>query len=305
MVKNIFYVFLAFGAVLFLLPAGFLFAAADLSISETDITLTKEEPFDGDAVKIYARVFNIGDEDVFGFVQFFSNQKEIADPQPISVKPNTYDDVFINWKAKAGAHSIKAKIISAADQNAKNNESQKAVFVDSDSDKDGIGNAKDPDIDGDGLLNEEEKSAGTDSFKPDTDGDGINDKIDIFPLEKTEWRDTNNNGIGDNKDPDADGDALPNVDEIQKYGTNPLNQDTDADGLPDGQEIAVKKDPNKPDNPAQLKNSWFSSLFSASFLDSVVSFFKGGKNTLYLLLGIPALLIIILLFRKKGRRRRG
>ena len=42
--------------------------------------------------------------------------------------------------------------------------------------------------------------------------------------------------MGDNKDPDADGDGLTNQDEIQEYGTNPLSSDSDNDGLNDKQE---------------------------------------------------------------------
>ena len=67
-----------------------------------------------------------------------------------------------------------------------------------DSDKDGIVDSKDncpdvagainmfgcPDIDGDGLSDNEEIEKGTDPHKVDTDGDGENDKSDQCPLEK-------------------------------------------------------------------------------------------------------------------------
>ena len=43
---------------------------------------------------------------------------------------------------------------------------------------------------------------------------------------------------------DFDGDGLTNWDEINTYQTDPLNLDTDGDGLPDGWEVANNLDPN-------------------------------------------------------------
>jgi hypothetical protein len=84
-----------------------------------------------------------------------------------------------------------------------------------DMDGDAIGDACDPDIDGDELSNEEELAPGTDPYNPDTDGDGLTDG-----------------------------------EEVNVYITNPLNPDTDGDGLTDGEEVNVyDTDPNVPDNP--------------------------------------------------------
>jgi outer membrane protein OmpA-like peptidoglycan-associated protein len=89
-----------------------------------------------------------------------------------------------------------------------------------------------PDLDGDGLLNTEEKQIGTDPLNPDTDGDGLKDGDEVHryhtnPLLK-----------------DTDGDGLSDYDEIFKYQTNPLNRDTDGDTLTDGDEVLkYKTDP--------------------------------------------------------------
>ena len=134
-------------------------AKTDLSIAETDVTFSKADPLDGDLIRVYARVFNSGDNDVSGYVVFSSDEKEIANHQPISLKPNTYDDVFIDWKVKAGTYNIKAKIIglNSIDDNIGNNETiKKDFFVDLDTDGDGIGNKKDIDDDNDDLIDEEE-----------------------------------------------------------------------------------------------------------------------------------------------------
>jgi outer membrane protein OmpA-like peptidoglycan-associated protein len=58
------------------------------------------------------------------------------------------------------------------------------------------------DLDGDGLLNDEEKRLGTDPLNPDTDGDKLRDGEEVF-----------------------------------KYRTNPLDPDSDDDGLEDGYEV--------------------------------------------------------------------
>lgn len=73
-----------------------------------------------------------------------------------------------------------------------------------DLDGDGIGDVCDPDIDGDGLTNEQEVILGTDPYNPDTDGDGLTDSA-----------------------------------EVDTHGTNPLLADTDGDGLTDGDEINI------------------------------------------------------------------
>ena len=90
-----------------------------------------------------------------------------------------------------------------------------------DMDNDGIGDACDDDIDGDGLSNAQEAVLGTDPRNPDTDGDGLTDgqEVNVY-----------------NTDPlkaDTDGDGLTDGQEITVYMTNPLKADTDGDGLTD------------------------------------------------------------------------
>lgn len=285
-------------------------AVVDISLNEQDITLSKENAFAGDTVKIFARLNNLGDADILGYVIFSDNQKQISIPQSISIRPGTYDDVFVDWKVTGGEHKITLEIfdIDAFGQNPRKNKTvQKIYSIDSDSDGDGIGDKKDPDADNDGLPNDQEIATGTDPLKPDSDGDGVSDKIDAFPKDKTEWRDTDNDGIGDNKDSDADGDGLTNDQEIQQYGTNPLNSDSDNDGLSDQTEIAVQTDPNKPDSDYDGVNDLLdkfpldSARTGASLMDSVAGLLN-SKNSMYLIYGAPfALLVMYLLFRKKRR----
>jgi len=295
----------------FLFPGDSL-AKTDLSVTTTDITFSKDEPFAGETIRIFGRVFNLGDTDVYGFVVFLDNAKEIADPQPISVKVNTYDDVFIDWQVKEGNHTIKAKIINTnfKDDNTENNEAiRENYFVDLDTDEDGIGNKKDTDDDNDGVPDDQEIAMGTDPLNPDTDGDKVKDNIDVFPLDKTEWQDTDKDGLGDNKDPDADGDGLTNEEEIYKYGTNPLNLDSDSDGFSDKKEIDLKTNPLKADSDGDgvidsedafpLDPTKFA---AASLMDSLKKLF-GGKWSSLTYIGIGLFLAILFFFRFRRKRR--
>lgn len=78
-----------------------------------------------------------------------------------------------------------------------------------DTDKDGIGNNEDKDDDGDGLSDADEISKNTDPLKADTDGDTVNDKEDAYPLDPTQARDYDRDGVSDSKDKDADNDGIP------------------------------------------------------------------------------------------------
>lgn len=57
------------------------------------------------------------------------------------------------------------------------------------------------------------------------------------------------NKQGEQIDPtlDSDGDRIPDVEEINKYGTDPHSYDTDKDGIGDRQELLDRTDPTSPD----------------------------------------------------------
>jgi type IV pilus assembly protein PilY1 len=90
-----------------------------------------------------------------------------------------------------------------------------ALFVDSDSDNDGIADAEE-DADGDGIPDE---------IDSDDDGDGIADDAE----------DRDGDGIPDVSDPDVDGDGIANVDEDDDGDgvANRLDADDDGDGILD------------------------------------------------------------------------
>ena len=125
-----------------------------------------------------------------------------------------------------------------------------------------------PDTDGDGINDVLEILYGTAIDNPDTDGDGLTDYEEAYLcLTDPTVYDSVKKGVSDS-DADIDGDGLTNAEEIAAgtdlyaedsddddltdyeevytYKTDPLEYDTDEDGLPDGIEIRVELDPLNP-----------------------------------------------------------
>jgi hypothetical protein len=79
-------------------------------------------------------------------------------------------------------------VSDAPDTNTSDNTVTESIFVDLDTDGDGIPNRLDKDQDNDGLTNEQEQAQSTNQLKSDTDGDGVNDKQDFYPLDPTKTK---------------------------------------------------------------------------------------------------------------------
>ncbi|MGB1432847.1 MAG: putative Ig domain-containing protein, partial [Candidatus Poseidoniaceae archaeon] len=130
---------------------------------------------------------------------------------------------------------------------------------------DSPGLVEDLDDDADGILDTDEVNDGTSPTNPDTDGDGMCDGPnavggvctagpDAFPLDPSADTDTDGDGMPDTidgpstsvpplvEDEDDDGDGLDDVNETDTglyvdatdTGTDPLDPDTDNDGICDG-----------------------------------------------------------------------
>lgn len=140
-----------------------------------------------------------------------------------------------------------------------------------DFDFDSIGDECDPDIDGDGIPNEQDSDRDGDEvadsidncpihYNPsqaDTDGDGIGDACDNCPLiANPNQEDSDGDGWGDLCDDDHDGDGVP--DELDNCPNIPNSDqsDIDCDGKGDvcDQDIDGDGIPNEQDNKPTIFN---------------------------------------------------
>ena len=104
------------------------------------------------------------------------------------------------------------------------------------------------DFDGEALVTRTEQNASTDPFDPDTDTDTLTDLFEYrFATVDPLVADTDGDGVPDGQE-DPDGETLVNVRE-QRYGTDPLDPDTDDDDLTEAYEVdATETNPLIPDS---------------------------------------------------------
>jgi len=138
-----------------------------------------------------------------------------------------------------------------------------SIFVDRDTDKDGVPdsveqtNGTNPndgtdakDTDGDGVPDYVEVQQGTNpnnaNDATDTDGDGVPDYVETV-LWPNQGLPAGNSTVAGEEDRDTDGDGVPDYQEVVD-GTNPKNdtdtKDTDGDGVPDYVEVQQGTNPS-------------------------------------------------------------
>ncbi len=114
----------------------------------------------------------------------------------------------------------------------------------------------DSDLDNDGLSNLEEFTATTDPNDDDSDDDGMIDGYEVDngldPILNDASEDADNDNLTNIEEynagtlinnPDSDNDELNDYDEIYIHNTDPLDSDTDDDGMKDGYEITEGLNP--------------------------------------------------------------
>ncbi len=131
------------------------------------------------------------------------NQGGIA---PFSITPALPDGVSLNSTtgeiSGRPTAAIASTVFTVTSTNAAGNSTISfRLFIDLDTDSDGVLNAVDGDDDGDGIL----------------------DGNDAFPFDRNEWTDSDNDGTGDNADTDDDNDGVLDTCDV----------DTNGDGIPD------------------------------------------------------------------------
>ena len=109
------------------------------------------------------------------------------------------------------------------------------IACDPDIDHDGIPNEEDDDMDGDGWPNDRDNCPRI--YNPnqsDSDGDGVGDVCDNCQLNSNSGQeDSDLDGIGDACDQDQDGDGIPDEFDNCPYAYNPDQEDEDCNGIGD------------------------------------------------------------------------
>ncbi len=205
---------------LFVSPAPSHAASCVLSIRTQDISVVPAAPFLNQSARIYATVQPECNSDTEGSVLFYANDALIGN-KPISYKKaGRAEEVWVNWRPTQYGET-KLRVDTKGEGGEVGDSASITLFIDRDTDNDGVGDREDLDDDNDGVL----------------------DGADSHPLDPTRSRDTDGDGIDDSIDSDDDNDGLYDFAE-QNLGTNPLKYDTDGDGVGDKQD-AFPLDPKR------------------------------------------------------------
>jgi hypothetical protein len=127
-------------------------------------------PFAGEPVRIYAALRNHTDHDLTGTVRFNVNGKRIG-VSYVNALPGRIVEAWVDWTPPYGNHVITAALsevrlheLGTSPQTVEvvSQLAEDMLFIDYDTDKDGIGNAEDSDDDNDGISDDDEIAQGTD-----------------------------------------------------------------------------------------------------------------------------------------------
>ncbi len=131
---------------------------------------SSETIFEGVPTRIYVALRNNTEHDLTGTVRFTDNGKRIGS-QDVSALSGRLVEAWIDWTPGGGEHKISASLSDASlhvigggteQIDITNIIAEDALVIDTDTDKDGVGNTTDTDDDGDTISDIDEKTRGSD-----------------------------------------------------------------------------------------------------------------------------------------------
>ena len=175
-------------AVVLLLCAAVYLGGWELVVAQTNagfvqgLWYDRETLLDGEPVRIYAAIRNNTGGDLTGTVEFYVNGERI-ERNSVAALQNRIIESWADWTPAYGTSTITATL-SRTELSSTASGTQRVsvvstltedvVFVDRDTDGDGVGDASDADDDGDGISDAEEAVRGSDPlvFDAPTDAGG-------------------------------------------------------------------------------------------------------------------------------------
>jgi hypothetical protein len=312
---------------------------------------SKENVFAGEEVRVYVAIRNNTGSDLKGIVEFYDGEKKL-ERQNVQALSGRIIESWTDWTPTYGSHNLRATLTrTELHQTGGDVEeiavvsalSEDTLFVDYDTDKDGIGNEKDTDDDADGKSDAEEKTNGTNPLvqevvkapankveKNDVSEDSSENETSSETI-KDEDRQEGSEGLEQYLAPSRAETVLSSVTEYvdtakQKVDSYRAERKAtrDAQLQKESATVAVNEDgfgeitrsqdgqSNSSDAQAKVSGGFLdktltilSSLFNSvyTFILTVVSFILGHPMLVQLALLIGILFTIIRLGAKFGRRR--
>lgn len=186
-----------------------------------------EAVFADTPIRIYVALRNNTDHDLTGTVRFMDNEKRVGISY-VSALPGRIVEAWTDWTPTYGEHTLIATLSNTQIHTlgespeiieVESAKSEIDIFVDYDTDKDGVGNSGDADDDGDDILDIDEVARGTDplSFNQPSNVRDENDSQD--ESENSTGEDGGNNEDAKNVS-DTPADSTPIRQGLEKYIEN-------------------------------------------------------------------------------------
>jgi len=164
---------------LFFLSASVLYAQEFNAGIVQGLWYSDKSVFAGQTVRVYVAIRNNTGSDLTGTVEFFDNNRRIGQ-KTVAALNGRIIETWADWKPDYGEHTLSATLsrieLDTVGESTQavtviSSLAEDTIFVDFDTDGDGVGNQEDTDDDGDGISDTEEVRRGTDPLLKDEPAD--------------------------------------------------------------------------------------------------------------------------------------